>query len=55
MPGKVNPTESEALTMVQYKLWAMMQPLDLERLSNFQLNVFMPMMIYNFLQSVRLL
>lgn len=56
MPGKVNPTQSEALTMVAVQVMANDVAINLgASQGNFQLNVFMPMMIYNFLQSVRLL
>ncbi len=56
MPGKVNPTQSEALTMVAVQVMANDAAIGFgASQGNFQLNVFMPMMIYNFLQSVRLL
>ena len=56
MPGKVNLTQSEALTMVAVQVMANDVAINLgASQGNFQLNVFMPMMIYNFLQSVRLL
>jgi fumarate hydratase class II len=56
MPGKVNPTQSEALTMVACQVLANDAAIALgASQGNFQLNVFMPMCIYNFLQSVRLL
>jgi fumarate hydratase class II len=56
MPGKVNPTQSEALTMVTVQVMANDLAINMgASQGNFQLNVFMPMMIYNFLQSVRLL
>src|SRR5215207_5230006 len=56
MPGKVNPTQSEALTMVAVQVFAN----DLATSfggsqGNLQLNVFKPVMIHNFLHSVRLL
>jgi fumarate hydratase class II len=56
MPGKVNPTQSEALTMVAVQVFAN----DLATSfagsqGNFELNVFKPVMIHNFLHSVRLL
>ena len=56
MPGKVNPTQSEALTMVAVQVFAN----DLGTSfggsqGNFELNVFKPVMIHNFLHSVRLL
>lgn len=56
MPGKVNPTQCEALTMVCVQVMANDTAVAMgASQGNFQLNVFMPMMIYNFLQSVRLL
>lgn len=56
MPGKVNPTQSEALTMVAVQVIANDVAVNFgASQGNFQLNVFMPVMIYNFLQSVRLL
>lgn len=56
MPGKVNPTQSEALTMVAAQVMANDVAISIgTSQGNFQLNVYMPMMIYNFLQSVRLL
>ncbi len=56
MPGKVNPTQSEALTMVAVQVMGNDAAIGFgASQGNFQLNVFMPMMIYNFLQSVRLL
>jgi len=56
MPGKVNPTQSEALTMVAVQVFAN----DLATSfggsqGNFELNVFKPVMIHNFLHSARLL
>jgi fumarate hydratase class II len=56
MPGKVNPTQSEALTMVAVQVFAN----DLATSfggsqGNFELNVYKPVMIHNFLHSVRLL
>jgi fumarate hydratase class II len=56
MPGKVNPTQSEALTMVAVQVFAN----DLATgfggsQGNFELNVYKPVMIHNFLHSVRLL
>src|SRR5678816_1092064 len=56
MPGKVNPTQSEALTMVAVQVFGN----DLATSfggsqGNFELNVFKPVMIHNFLHSVRLL
>ena len=56
MPGKVNPTQCEALTMVAVQVMANDVAVGLSSSQgNFQLNVFMPVCIYNFLQSVRLL
>jgi len=56
MPGKVNPTQCEALTMVAVQVIANDTAVGLAASQgNFQLNVFMPVCIYNFLQSVRLL
>ena len=56
MPGKVNPTQCEALTMVAVQVMAADVAVGLSASQgNFQLNVFMPVCIYNFLQSVRLL
>lgn len=56
MPGKINPTQCEAITM----LCAQVQGNDVAigiggASGNFELNVFRPMIIYNFLQSIRLL
>ncbi len=56
MPGKVNPTQSEAMTMVAAQVMGNDVTINLAGASgNFELNVFKPVMIYNFLQSVRLL
>ncbi len=56
MPGKVNPTQSEALTMVAVQVMANDVAVGIAASQgNFELNVFMPVCIYNFLQSVRLL
>jgi len=56
MPGKVNPTQCEALTMVACQVMANDTAISFgASQGNFQLNVFLPMIIYNFLQSVRLL
>ncbi|MBO5883588.1 MAG: class II fumarate hydratase [Clostridia bacterium] len=56
MPGKVNPTQCEAVTMVALQVMANGTAIDMAAASgNFELNVFMPVCIYNFLQSVRLL
>lgn len=56
MPGKVNPTQCEAVTMVAVQVMANDAAVAFAAASgNFELNVFMPVCIYNFLQSVRLL
>lgn len=56
MPGKVNPTQCEALTMVACQVMANDAAVGFAASQgNFELNVFMPVCIYNFLQSVRLL
>ena len=56
MPGKVNPTQSEALTMVVAQVMGNDVSIGFgASQGNFQLNVFMPMNIFNFLQSVKLL
>lgn len=56
MPGKVNPTQCEAMTMACVQVMANDVAVGMgASQGNFQLNVFMPMIIYNFLQSVRLL
>ena len=56
MPGKVNPTQCESLTMVAVQVMANDTAVGLAASQgNFELNVFMPVLIYNFLQSVRLL
>lgn len=56
MPGKVNPTQSEALTMVCCQVLGNDVAINVGGASgNFELNVFRPMIIHNFLQSVRLL
>ena len=56
MPGKVNPTQCEALTMVAVQVIANDVAVGMAASQgNFQLNVFMPVCIHNFLQSVRLL
>ncbi len=56
MPGKVNPTQCEAMTMVAVQVMANDVAVGLAASQgNFELNVFMPVLIYNFLQSVRLL
>lgn len=56
MPGKVNPTQAEALTMVAVQVLGNDVTIGVSNSQgNFQLNVYMPVMIYNFLQSVELL
>ncbi|WP_038086455.1 class II fumarate hydratase [Tumebacillus flagellatus] len=56
MPGKVNPTQSEAMTMVVTQVMGNDATIGFAAsLGNFELNVFKPVIIYNFLQSVRLL
>jgi len=56
MPGKVNPTQSEAMTMVCCQVMGNDAAINFAGTQgNFELNVFKPVMIYNFLQSVRLL
>jgi len=56
MPGKVNPTQSEALTMLGAQVFGNDVALNFGGASgNFELNVFKPLVIHNFLQSVRLL
>ena len=56
MPGKVNPTQCEALTMVCCQVMGNDVALCIGgAMGNFELNVFKPLIIHNFLQSVRLL
>ncbi|MDP5276778.1 class II fumarate hydratase [Chengkuizengella axinellae] len=56
MPGKVNPTQCEALTMVAAQVIGNDVTIGVAASQgNFELNVFKPVIIYNFLQSVRLL
>ena len=56
MPGKVNPTQCEAMTMIAVQVIANDVAVGMAASQgNFELNVFMPVLIYNFLQSVRLL
>ncbi|HWP12982.1 MAG TPA: class II fumarate hydratase [Ramlibacter sp.] len=56
MPGKVNPTQSEALTMLCCQVFGNDVAINFGGASgNFELNVFRPMIAHNFLQSVRLL
>lgn len=56
MPGKVNPTQCESVTMVAVQVMSNDTAVGFSASQgNFELNVFMPVCIYNFLQSVRLL
>ena len=56
MPGKVNPTQSEAMTMLCCQVFGNDVAINFGGASgNFELNVFRPMIAYNFMQSVRLL
>ncbi|PCJ60353.1 MAG: fumarate hydratase, class II [Rhodospirillaceae bacterium] len=56
MPGKVNPTQAEALTMVAVQVMGNHTAISIAGASgHFELNVFKPVMIYNLLQSIRLL
>ncbi len=56
MPGKVNPTQCEAITMIAAQVIGNDVSINLGGASgNFELNVFKPLIIYNFLQSVQLL
>ncbi|MDQ6889149.1 MAG: lyase family protein, partial [Bacteroidota bacterium] len=56
MPGKVNPTQCEALTMISAQVMGNDVALSIGGATgHFELNVFKPMMIYNFLHSARLL
>ncbi len=56
MPGKVNPTQCEAMTMVCVQVMANDVAVAMAASQgNYQLNVYMPVAVYNFLQSVRLL
>ena len=56
MPGKVNPTQCEAVTMVAVQVMGNDATIGIAASQgNFELNVFMPVMAYNFLQSARLL
>lgn len=56
MPGKINPTQCEAITMISVQVIANDLAVSMAASQgNFELNVFMPVCIYNFLQSVRLL
>lgn len=56
MPGKVNPTQCEALTMICCQIFGNDVAISIGGASgNFELNVFKPLIAYNFMQSVRLL
>ncbi len=56
MPGKVNPTQSEALTMIAAQVMGNDVAVGIGgSMGHFELNVFKPMMIYNFLHSARLI
>ena len=56
MPGKVNPTQCESMTMVAVQVMGNDAAIGIAASQgNFQLNVFLPVTAYNFLQSVRLL
>jgi fumarate hydratase class II len=56
MPGKVNPTQCEALTMLCCQVFGNDVAINIGGASgNFELNVYKPMIAHNFLQSVRLL
>src|SRR5271168_59860 len=56
MPGKVNPTQSEAMTMVAVQVFGNDSAIGFAgSQGNFELNVFKPVIIHNFLNSVRLL
>ncbi len=56
MPGKINPTQSEALTMVAAQIFGNDATIGFAASQgNFELNVFKPVILYNFIQSARLL
>ena len=56
MPGKVNPTQSEAMTMLCAQVMGNDVAVNIGGMSgNFELNVFKPLIIHNFLMSARLL
>ena len=56
MPGKVNPTQSEAMTMVCAQVFGNDVTINFAgSMGNFELNVFMPVIAFNILQSIRLL
>ena len=56
MPGKVNPTQCEALTMVCVQVFGNQSAITFaDSQGHFELNVYNPVMAYNFLQSARLM
>lgn len=56
MPGKINPTQAEALTMVCVQIMGNHTTISIAASQgNFELNAYMPVIAYNFLQSIRLL
>ena len=56
MPGKVNPTQSEAVTMLCCQVFGNDVAINMGgAMGNFELNVFKPVIIHNFLHSVRML
>ena len=56
MPGKVNPTQCEAVTMVAAQVMGNHVAISIAgSQGNFELNVFKPVIIYNLLQSIRLI
>ena len=56
MPGKVNPTQCEAMAMICFQVLGNDSTIAMSASSgNFELNVFKPVILYNFLQSVRIL
>jgi fumarate hydratase class II len=56
MPGKVNPTQSEALTMIAAQVMGNDVAINIGgSMGHFELNVFKPVMIYNYLHSARLI
>jgi fumarate hydratase class II len=56
MPGKVNPTQSEAMTMIACQVFGNDATIAFAASQgNFELNVFKPVIIYNLIQSIRLL
>ena len=56
MPGKVNPTQSEAMTMVCSQVFGNDVTVNISGSSgNFELNVFMPVIAFNVLQSIKLI